>query len=1299
VTSRVRRPRAGSPLARAVAGAVVAAVVGVGLGGCAAEAESVDARRSARVEAALADVTARLTDALTRARRAIDRAHATMDEAGPDLSARFAALERLRAAYDLRGLEFNDAGSPAVWAGVPVELRDLPDPPIPWTGSFVTGDVTWHAGPFVRAIVVASPVDGGTASASVVLGDGSGGVLSPFGLPLEGRWAARLGVAGVRVLPRESLDRPPTPGVRRGAVFDPGTRAAVFAVEVEAPADDVLAAEIEADGRRGEGWLGLAGLAVFALAAAAAVRRWVRWPVARGLAWAALPLVVRHGLRLLDLRGRFPSLSATFGATDFGRHGYFGWIASPGDAVLTCGALLLATLGLARALRDLPAGERPAGRALTSLLGVLVATAGTAGWLFFVESVAVHSPPNLFEPGALFPSVDRVLRLASLVAATATAWALCRAGLRRMVAACPAVQFTRLSALAGAVAAGLLGSLVSPAPTLPGYAPFLVVGAAALVGRLRADAARPGAPSRVLLVSILSTAMLFPVLWRSSEAVERADLVARVNELVERPYGTASSLRMGLPKLLEDAELLRAFRRYGGRASESDGLAIHAWKRLGFSSGRGDEGLVAVYDAQDKRFDRFGINVPPVHRLPDSAPDPERGDEPVAVTYVPATRDQVAATVGWVRMRGSDDRLVGTVAVVVPDALTVELAGLVPRIAARPPQADDAPRRGGPAEMCLVRDGKVVLSTDPPSPSTLPRLDAAAAVEEPTWMPAVDGAGAAWLAVPAGARGVVLARGRERSFEDVVYGLARAVLVGVGAGALVALVVFLVGLRRFRARLQDKILGSYFAVSLVPLLFLGYANWRDAVARAEQDFRERQTEIARSSRREIERTVRTSFEEELGRNIAQYADLRVQDLSVYRAGALVGSSLRGLVEAEILPHRLDGDVHRALVVDGRELLVREEDVAGRRARVAYTRLATSGPPTAVLAVPLLYDSDRAELRAAETGSVLLSAYLLAFVLMVVAGLYTARGLARRLSSLSDATRRVAGGDLDTALPRGGRDEVGALVDAFNVMTADLKRLREREAQSERESAWRGMARQVAHEIKNPLTPMKLMLQQLAATSRSDPSFATQMIEPTTKVVLEQIDALARIASDFSAFARFPPRAIEALDVNEQVRSVAVLYAGGESAREQIETDLASDLPGVRWDRDEVSRVFVNLVGNAVESLDEAKGRVRITVRTRRGLGPKDGRDGVLVTIADDGVGIPPENMRRLFQPDFSTKTRGTGLGLAIVKRIVTDLGGEIRIESAPGRGTTVTTWLPAATPTAAGDEGPGPGPVAAGPVP
>jgi len=152
----------------------------------------------------------------------------------------------------------------------------------------------------------------------------------------------------------------------------------------------------------------------------------------------------------------------------------------------------------------------------------------------------------------------------------------------------------------------------------------------------------------------------------------------------------------------------------------------------------------------------------------------------------------------------------------------------------------------------------------------------------------------------------------------------------------------------------------------------------------------------------------------------------------------------------------------------------------------------------------------------------------------------------------------------------------------------------------------------------------------------------------------------------------------ACDVNGILRSVIALYGPGETVRADVRGELEDGLPPVRWDEDELRRVFVNLVANAVQSIDDGKGRVRIVVRTARSKVPGSGREAVLVTVTDDGVGILAENRVRLFEPDFSTKTHGTGLGLAICRRIVTDLSGEIRIDSAPGVGTTVSTWLPAA---------------------
>ena len=620
----------------------------------------------------------------------------------------------------------------------------------------------------------------------------------------------------------------------------------------------------------------------------------------------------------------------------------------------------------------------------------------------------------------------------------------------------------------------------------------------------------------------------------------------------------------------------------------------------------------------------------------------------------------------------------GTVAVTVPDALTVRLFGLTPRLAPGRPLGQEDAARSRPLEMRLVSNGRVALASDPDAPKRLPPTFDPATLSGEGFVPAGADGGEPWFAVVAGDRGIVLARGPALDFQVGLYAIARMVLTGVGLGAILALLTLLLSIRRFRPRLQDKILLSYFVVSVVPLVVLAYANFRDLQRRTERDFTERQAVVARSLRDEIESSVGDNLGE-LSTTLRPYAEARGQDVVLYIGGNETATSLPSLVDAELLPARLDASVYRATELEGRDLRVREETLGGRKVQVAYTALRDAyGHPYATLSVPQFFDAERAAQRAAETGSVLLAAYLLTLVVVVVLGIYVSRGLARPLRQLSDAVRRVAAGHLDVSIPGTGRDEIGRLVRGFNEMTADLQKAREQAAKAERETAWRGMARQVAHEIKNPLTPMKLMLQQLQATAAADPRLLAGLVEPTVRVSLEQIDALSRIASDFAAFARFPPRALVDVPVNDVLRSVATLYGGAEGAEAQVTTDLADDLPPVRWDRDELRRVFVNLVANAVQAKDDDKGRVLVTVRSRRAKVPATGRDGVLVTVEDDGVGIAPEHKARLFEPDFSTKTHGTGLGLAIVKRIVADLSGDLRIDSTPGRGTTVSTWLPAA---------------------
>jgi signal transduction histidine kinase len=212
--------------------------------------------------------------------------------------------------------------------------------------------------------------------------------------------------------------------------------------------------------------------------------------------------------------------------------------------------------------------------------------------------------------------------------------------------------------------------------------------------------------------------------------------------------------------------------------------------------------------------------------------------------------------------------------------------------------------------------------------------------------------------------------------------------------------------------------------------------------------------------------------------------------------------------------------------------------------------------------------------------------------------------------------------------------------------------------------------------------MKLMLQQMEADIRSDPARTSESVHRTATVLLKQIDALARIAGDFANFARLPVRERKPVDVGALVKHVTDLCGGAKAQGIDVVADLPDDLPTVRGDEEELRRVLVNLVNNALEAV---RGPGRVTVRARTVT--RGGHMGVAVEVEDTGIGIDPEHLARLFEPDFSTKTRGTGLGLAIVKRILDDLGGTIEVESAVGRGSAFRMWWPCEPPEAAEPRG------------
>jgi nitrogen fixation/metabolism regulation signal transduction histidine kinase len=232
------------------------------------------------------------------------------------------------------------------------------------------------------------------------------------------------------------------------------------------------------------------------------------------------------------------------------------------------------------------------------------------------------------------------------------------------------------------------------------------------------------------------------------------------------------------------------------------------------------------------------------------------------------------------------------------------------------------------------------------------------------------------------------------------------------------------------------------------------------------------------------------------------------------------------------------------------------------------------------------------------------------------------------------------------------------------MTRDLRDAQDIAARAERAAAWREMAQQIAHDVKNPLTPIKLTIQNLLALQKEAPDLFEEEFERGSGLILEQIDQLQRIAGNFSSFARMPDRQADPVDVASLLRETADLH--GAAGAIDVDTDGAELV--VRADRDELSRMLHNLLSNAREADAE-----KIQLRGAR----EDGH--VRIDVIDDGRGIDAEAMDRIFEPSFTTRTRGTGLGLPIVKRIVDDLDGTIAIDSQAGSGTRITILLPAAT--------------------
>jgi len=295
----------------------------------------------------------------------------------------------------------------------------------------------------------------------------------------------------------------------------------------------------------------------------------------------------------------------------------------------------------------------------------------------------------------------------------------------------------------------------------------------------------------------------------------------------------------------------------------------------------------------------------------------------------------------------------------------------------------------------------------------------------------------------------------------------------------------------------------------------------------------------------------------------------------------------------------------------------------------------------------------------RTGVIVAAAGILLGILL---SWWAAARVTRPMHRLADSAGRVAAGDWNTTVDVSSADEIGTLARAFNRMTGELVAQRERLVQAERVAAWRELARRLAHELKNPLFPLQITVENMLRARDRSPEQFDEVFREGTATLLAELAQLKQIVGRFSDFAKMPAPLVQPVEFNALVGDTLKLFAGQlAQARVQAVIDLDAAVRTVPVDPEQMTRVLRNLVLNAIDAMPEGG---TLTVRTAAVAG------GVRLEIADTGQGLTPEECARLFTPYYTTKTHGTGLGLAIVQSVVSDHGGRISVESEKGRGST-----------------------------
>ena len=532
---------------------------------------------------------------------------------------------------------------------------------------------------------------------------------------------------------------------------------------------------------------------------------------------------------------------------------------------------------------------------------------------------------------------------------------------------------------------------------------------------------------------------------------------------------------------------------------------------------------------------------------------------------------------------------------------------------------------------------------------------------------------------------VIIAKKRDSLIESITLFsyLFCAFLFMVGFIQILAVILRLVGSPQgynifSELNIRSQIHGTVIFISVLSFLIIGAATISFFISRYNRNNIDKLSRTAGIMVKELQKRLQdnNTFDTNdstaninLQRLVNEVADIHNVDVNVYDPqGNLQVSSEEDVYKKGILSYKMHPVAYFHLNRMREVQHVQEENLSSLNYLSIYSVVRDDqGIVRNYLNIP--YFSSQLDLKQEISNFLVTIINLNAFIFLIagIIALFITNKITQSFSVIGDKMKEITLGGRNEEIIWNRKDEIGELVKQYNKMVHQLEQSAEALAKSEREGAWREMARQVAHEIKNPLTPMKLSMQYLQKAINNDQSNIKELTANVANTLIEQIDHLSKIAADFSQFANIGIKKVELVDLHQIMNTLTNLY----NSNPKVEITW-NKVPGsiiLKADKTHMNRLFTNLLANAVEACS-TNNKCRIDINEER----MDGM--IMISMKDNGEGIPEEMRTKIFTPNFTTKTSGTGLGLAMCKSIAEQAQGKIFFETEEGKGTTFFVQLP-----------------------